>query len=250
MPEDYQALAEEFGAVKVPVAADPVVTPPATNEPEPVGNTDPAAAPAVTDPVKPATPSEDPEAKTNKAFADLRAKNTRYEKVITKLREAKGLANEDELLEALEKEAYETLGKAKNHDPEVLKRIDQLEADKKANEQNAREQITVMKLKSLQDKLSLPDDDVKTFVQDAINAGVDVLHSDMDFNTLYNSIYMDKIIANKVEAARQDWIARDNKADTNAAGVIDTKGKSQATSNKVETMAQLESVLSEINSNK
>ena len=100
-------------------------------------------------------------------------------------------------------------------------------------------------MKGLQEKFNLTDNDVKDFVNLALKENIDLTIPGTNFITLYQGLFFDKLKDKLIEDERQKWIAQNNKA--NSATNPDGKsGKKDPTPTDVNTMAEFDSLLRSI----
>jgi len=185
-------------------------------------------------------PSED---KTDKAFAAMRAANSKYEKFFKKLKEATG-TDEETFMKTILQEATASKAKEMNISPELLSKIQEQEDRLKAYEQREKEKTFMLALDSLQREFKLDGKDVEEFVRTSVEKGVDLFNSQLDLQTIFKAMNHDKLVSEAVEKARQEFIKTQTKADK-ASVPDDSKGKgSDKGVEVIETMSDLDKLLS------
>ena len=143
MPEDYQAILDDLGVdTSAAPAADPA---PSTQDPTPANPTaaDPTPANPTSDDgdgndggqaAQPAGETEE-QRRSNEAFAAMRSENSKYKKFIQHIMKGANFQGDEEaFMNQLTEASYQR--QAKNQggqvSPEVLKRMDTLEAQNKS----------------------------------------------------------------------------------------------------------------------
>lgn len=247
MPEDYQSLFAELTGTTDPVANP--TTPVAEQAPDATAN--PAATPEAT----PATPSAQPDAEVKpidetpkedpsaKAFAEMRAKTTKYQRVFSKLQEALKVENEDEVIEKLLGQSYETLGKRQNTDPVVLKRLSELEEVNNSLIQERQMQFVTNSFNKVKSEFNLSDAELTKFAQHLASNNVDILASNVDLSALYRGINHEAITSKLLETEKQKWIKEQMEAEK-APAVNPATGKRDPNPKKeINSMSDLELAL-------
>lgn len=261
MPEDYQAILDDLGVdTNAAPAADPA---PSTQDPTPVNPT--AADPAPANPTpddgegndeggQPAQPTgeTDEQRRANEAFAAMRSENSKYKKFIQHIMKGANFQGDEEaFMNQLTEASYQR--QARNQggqvSPEVLKRMDTLEAQNKSLIDAQNRQMFTANLKNMQETLNLTDKDLKEFVDLAVREHIDLTIPGTNFITLYQGLFYNKLKERDIEAARQTWIEQNSKAN-GAANPDGKSGKKDPTPTNVNTMAEFDSLLQSIPSNK
>lgn len=233
---DLQNLAQELGATVQPV-------------------TDPAPLDAVapTDPVlETKTPEADAtkvvenkleEDKQSRAFAEMRAKISKYEKAFKRLKENNGAESEDEILEKLLEDSTTEAAKKQNIDPALLKRMQDIEEQNQMLMMERHQTYIRDSFNNLQKTENLKDDELISFAEQLQEKGINLLDSNIDLVALYRGMNYDNILQKKIDAAKQDWIKSEQDA-KNAPGVNNTTGKKPEEGKKeISTMSELDAVL-------
>ena len=280
MPDDYQALLSELGAVDS--NGNAVATPNNTDDNKSnsdagtTANTDPNAqnaGQATGDQGTTATNSnadqgdgagntadnnagdnagdnaEDEETqKRNEAFAAMRSENGKYKKFIGQLMKGAGFnGSEEDFIKNLEDASYRQQAQRQGNQvsPEILKRMDTLENQNKSLIDAQNRQTFAANLRALQDTFKLNNNELKEFVNAAIKEQMDLTLPGTNFVNIYKSLFFDKLVDKRIEEERQKWIAQSNKAG-NAANPDGKSGKKDPTPTDVNTMAEFESLLQSV----
>ncbi len=254
MADDYQALAGELG---MDVGGEAPAAPDNTPDQNTPANVDPDATPqtpdnpssdpdnSVKDPDAndntPATPPSDDAAA--KAFAQLRAENSKMSKVFKQLQESMGLENPDEVIERLTQVSLQAQAKKRGLDPETLRELNEIKEQNLELMARERNKAVVESFGLVQQKFNLTNEEVMEFARTLDDKGVDLFSSNLDVTTLYRGMYHDKILAKAVEAAKQEVIKAGTDASKSAAGVNHIAGKAGDGDKKsITTMGELESL--------
>ena len=272
MPDDYQALLSELGAVDSDGNA--VTT---TNNTDDNNSNSDANQTATTDPNAQTTDpitgdqgttatdlnadqgddagdnaddnAEDEETqRRNEAFAAMRSENGKYKKFIGQLMKGAGFnGSEEDFIKNLEDASYrqQAQRQGKQVSPEILKRMDTLESQNKSLIDAQNRQTFAANLRALQDTFKLNNNELKEFVNAAIKEQMDLTLPGTNFVNIYKSLFFDKLVDKRIEEERQKWIAQSNKAG-NAANPDGKSGKKDPTPTDVNTMAEFESLLQSV----
>lgn len=252
MPEDYQTLLADLG---VDTSAQPA---PAQQPTDPQPTSEPSAEPAA-DPAPVAEPEAEPtvdnadeQRRANEAFAAMRAENSKYKKFMQHIMKGANFqGDEAAFMEALTDASYkrQAANQGNQVSPEILKRMDTLESQNNSLLEARNRELFAANLKNMQTSLSLSDKDVKEFVDFALKEKIDLTIPGTNFVTLYRGLFYDKLMSRTVEDERQKWITQSNKAN-NATNPDGKSGKQDPVSTNVNTMAEFDSLLQSIPTNK
>lgn len=252
MPEDYQTLLADLG---VDTSAQPA---PAQQPTDPQPTSEPSAEPAA-DPAPVAEPEAEPtvdnadeQRRANEAFAAMRAENSKYKKFMQHIMKGANFqGDEAAFMEALTDASYkrQAANQGNQVSPEILKRMDTLESQNNSLLEARNRELFAANLKNMQTSLSLSDKDVKEFVDYALKEKIDLTIPGTNFVTLYRGLFYDKLMSRTVEDERQKWITQSNKAN-NATNPDGKSGKQDPVSTNVNTMAEFDSLLQSIPTNK
>lgn len=252
MPEDYQSLLADLG---VDTSAQPApVQQPTDPQPTSEPSAEPAADPApVAEPeAAPADANADEQRRANEAFAAMRAENSKYKKFMQHIMKGANFqGDEAAFMEALTDASYkrQAANQGNQVSPEILKRMDTLESQNNSLLEARNRELFAANLKNMQTSLSLSDKDVKEFVDYALKEKIDLTIPGTNFVTLYRGLFYDKLMSRTVEDERQKWITQSNKAN-NATNPDGKSGKQDPVSTNVNTMAEFDSLLQSIPTNK
>lgn len=266
MPEDYQTLLADLGVdTSAPPAqadATAVDTTDSQTQTATVDNT--AADNTTTDTADAATSTVDDleednvnsngeeQRRANEAFAAMRAENSKYKKFMQHIMKGANFqGDEAAFMEALTDASYkrQAANQGGQVSPEILKRMDTLESQNNSLLEARNREMFATNLKNMQTNLGLSDKDVKEFVDYAIKENIDLTIPGTNFMTLYRGLFYDKLMTRTVESERQKWIAQSNKAD-NATNPDGKSGKQDPAPTNVNTMAEFNSLLQSIPTNK
>ena len=169
----------------------------------------------------------------NKAFAQMRKQlkemeqeNNQFKTILSRLADAKGVDLKS-LLGSLEDESDKVQAEKQNIDPQMYRRIRQLEEAEQARSREAS-----------QERFS----DLKQFFQDAADNGFDLINSNINFMQVYRGLYHDKLTAKKEEEIRQAELARQKRAQQSTSTVTKKKGSTTST----QTGGDLNSILNDL----
>lgn len=188
---------------------------------------------------------ETKEEATNKAFAALRAENAKYNKFFNTVAEKTG-ATPDEVMELLQGQLTEAEAKQLNTDPAVLRRLQEQEEKLREYETRNLETAVVNNLQQLKTDLSLNDKDMESFVKTLVDNEVDIFTTNVDLKTLYNGFNHDRIIKDAVEAAKQEFMKGQSKADSASLPDKQSGSKDDKDRKVINNMQDLNSLLSSL----
>lgn len=151
---------------------------------------------------------------------------------------------EEDFINQLQEASYQQQAKRQGNQvsPEVLKRMDALEAQNNQLLESQNRQAFAANLKNMQDTLHLSNSDIKEFLELAVKEQIDLTIPGTNFVTLYRGLFFDKVNARMIEEERQKWIAQSNKANS-AANPDGKSGKKDPAPTNVNTMAEFDSLL-------
>lgn len=183
----------------------------------------------------------------NEAFAQMRVQLREQEKqnkqlttVLQRLADAKGVDIQT-LLTTLDEDADKTAAEKQNMDPQMYRRIRQLEEAEQARSQEALQERFSRRLVEFNQEARLSDAELRQFFQEAADNGFDLINSNLNFMHVYRGLYHDKLTAQKEEEIRQAELARQKKAQQSTATVTKKKG-----AGATEKTGDMKSVLNDI----
>ena len=180
----------------------------------------------------------------------MRSENTKYKKFLQQIMKGANFqGDEAAFMETLTEASYKRQAQGSQVSPEVLKRMDTLEAQNQTLLDAQNRQLFSANLKNLQDSLKLKNEDLQEFVNLAVRENIDLTIPGTNFVTLYQGLFYDKLKARDIEAARQEWITQSNKAN-DAVTPQGKSGKTDPTPTNVNTMAEFNSLLQSMPTNK
>lgn len=174
-----------------------------------------------------------------KAFAEMRVKNTQYERALKRAAEVEGLSVDD-YLKKIEDGALTKRAEQMQTNPDVLRRLEEAEAKLQEQEQSKAQMHLAMEFQKLQHDLGVSDEELSTFTQELAQRGFNFLDPTANYTALYRGLNFDKL----VEKERQSWIVRSQKATQQGSQPIAKNGKNGASGpDTVETMRDLDALL-------
>lgn len=184
----------------------------------------------------------------NKAFAQMRKQlkemeqeNNQFKTILSRLADAKGVDLKS-LLGSLEDESDKVQAEKQNIDPQMYRRIRQLEEAEQARSREASQERFSRRLVEFNQQAKLSDADLKQFFQDAADNGFDLINSNINFMQVYRGLYHDKLTAKKEEEIRQAELARQKRAQQSTSTVTKKKGSTTST----QTGGDLNSILNDL----
>ena len=181
--------------------------------------------------------------RAQEAFAALRSENSKYKKFMANLMKGSNFSGtEEDFMSKLSEAAYQGQAQINNVSPEMLKRMDTIENQNKALIDAQNRQLFAANIKHLQDTFKLNDKEINEFISLAAKEKIDLTIPGSNFVTLYQGLFFDSLKDKIINEERQKWIAQGNKAN-NAANPDGKSGKKDPTPTDVKTMAEFESLL-------
>jgi hypothetical protein len=182
------------------------------------------------------------EAKTAKAFAEMRVSLSRYDKFFKSLGAATGLSEED-VMNKLLTDVQTKEAKEKNLDPEALAIIQKQQEELNTLRQRELDNAFVQNVTSFQKELGLSESERDMFFQQAVDLGVDLFNPPMDFKLIYKAVNYDKLVQKEIDKAVQETIKLHKKADSattpGSSKGADTGGGAETEITTVEALNRL-----------
>ena len=236
MPEEFDDLAQSL------LADDDQPIEPAIEPTEPDPEPEPAPAdPQPTEPPVEPTTLEPPvvEDKSAKAFAEMRAQKTQYERMLKSLADAEGLPLEEYMVKASEEAARKRAEKMQVP-PEVLTRLEQLEAADMELRRMRAENYMQGEFHKLQTDMGVTDAELNSFVTQLVSEGFNFYDTKVDYRALYKGRNFEQL----VEKQRQAWIAQSQKADKAPTTVAKNgKPENRSLGEEVTSIDEMNSIL-------
>lgn len=176
----------------------------------------------------------------NKKFAEMRANNTKMTRLLERAAKAEGITLE-EFEKRLEDAAIEREAKAEGMSPEALRRLEEKDKHNAELYQKLRIQETTQKLQVLEDNYDLDQEDIKEFVRDMQESGINVLESNIDFEAYFIGMHFNEIAAEMRDIIIQDYLAQEE--EDKGASVTTFTGAPETTPGKVDTVEKLDALL-------
>lgn len=186
--------------------------------------------------------------KQNAAFARMRTENSQMQKTLSMLAQALGLdpkLSQDQLVAQLQNQATNSIAKQNNIDPEILRRLDHLEAINTEYNRIKAAQKAEQSLNLIKEKYKATDDDLGAFVQDLATSGFDVALPESDLEQEFIRRNFDRIVQMKVDEA----VKAEQERASKAGGASKPSPKQGQTDNSephsINTISELEEALSQ-----
>lgn len=229
-----------------PVPADPESapeTPPVESEPKP-GETEGDPAPTDPEPTEPETKPEPAPTPANRAFAEMRVKTQKYEKILKSLGNllgAQDVNDPDAILNLVQEKVLQAQAKQQNIPVELLQKLDLLEAESQARQKDALMQQALIGFQNVKNQFGLDDKGLDAFAEELAQKGINPFAQQIDLVKVYRDFHFEDIIAKEVqkavEAERQRALkaAKESTTPGSATGVGEG-----ATPSQIKTAAELE----------
>jgi hypothetical protein len=243
-------LFEELGMD--PPATDPVPaadpesapeTPPVESEPKP-GETEGDPAPTDPEPTEPETKPEPAPTPANRAFAELRVKTQKYEKILKSLGNllgAQDVNDPDAILNLVQEKVLQAQAKQQNIPVELLQKLDLLEAESQARQKDALMQQALIGFQNVKNQFGLDDKGLDAFADELAQNGINPFAQQIDLVKVYRDFHFEDIIAKEVQKAVEAERQRALKAATESTTPGSTTGVGEgATPSQIKTAAELE----------
>ena len=182
------------------------------------------------------------------AFAQMRVQNKLMGDMLAKVAQANGIqySNTDDLLQKLNDDVLTKQAAAQGVDPELLKRLDNLERSNQAYAQRQTQARLVQDFASLQQEFNLNSNELQQFAKELDQSGIPA--ESINVRNEYMSRHFDSIIQARTDAAVQEALGRDAKAKEqstkpNGSGTL---GSNDVQSTTINSVADLRAVLSKI----
>ena len=260
-PEDFAAA---FGLTDEP-SQEPPQDPPAQDPPtekdppqEPSGNDDSGepsdGGDSGSNDQNP--PAQDPAQRranqANQAFAKMRTENAAMLKTLQQTASILGIdpkLSPDQLSRLIQQKATEAQAKRNNVDPEIMKRLNQLEDVNARYQAQEREKALSNDFLTIKNKFGATDDDLMAFAQALDSEGYDPFAPGANnLITEFISRNFDKIIQNKVDAAVRAEQERAAKG-SGASAPAQKQGQEPKEEQKISTQADFDAFMNSLTDN-
>lgn len=184
--------------------------------------------------------------KQGHAFAEMRTQNAQLYGLLGKVAQAAGIEFKDntDLLSRLNDDTLTKLAQKQNIPVELLKRMEQLEQDSQAYQQQQAQQQALVGFQKVKTAYNLTDDELQGFAAKLDEIGKNPFAERLDVEELYKNLYFDDIMNKRVQAAVEAALKKSNAADEHSSTPSKTSGKSDTgVDQKISTVAALNSVL-------
>ena len=227
-------------------AADPEPapeTPPVESEPN-SGETKGDPAPTDPEPTEPETKPEPAPTPANKAFAEMRVKTQKYEKILKSLGNllgAQDVNDPDAILNLVQEKVLQAQAKQQNIPVELLQKLDLLEAESQARQKDALTQQALIGFQNVKNQFGLDDKGLDAFADELAQKGINPFAQQIDLVKVYRDFHFQDIIAKEVQKAVEAERQRALKAATESTTPGSTTGVGEgATPSQIKTAAELE----------
>jgi len=227
-------------------AADPEPapeTPPVESEPN-SGETKGDPAPTDPEPTEPETKPEPAPTPANKAFAEMRVKTQKYEKILKSLGNllgAQDVNDPDVILNLVQEKVLQAQAKQQNIPVELLQKLDLLEAESQARQKDALTQQALIGFQNVKNQFGLDDKGLDAFADELAQKGINPFAQQIDLVKVYRDFHFEDIIAKEVQKAVEAERQRALKAATESTTPGSTTGVGEgATPSQIKTAAELE----------
>lgn len=227
-------------------AADPEPapeTPPVESEPN-SGETKGDPAPTDPEPTEPETKPEPAPTPANKAFAEMRVKTQKYEKILKSLGNllgAQDVNDPDAILNLVQEKVLQAQAKQQNIPVELLQKLDLLEAESQARQKDALTQQALIGFQNVKNQFGLDDKGLDAFADELAQKGINPFAQQIDLVKVYRDFHFEDIIAKEVQKAVEAERQRALKAATESTTPGSTTGVGEGvTPSQIKTAAELE----------
>jgi len=203
-------LFEELGMD--PPATDPIPaadpepapeTPPVESEPKP-GETEGDPAPTDPEPTEPEPTPEPAPTPANRAFAEMRVKTQKYEKILKSLGNLLGAQDPndpDAILNLVQEKVLQAQAKQQNIPVELLQKLDFLEAESQERQKAALTQQALIGFQNVKNQFGLDDKGLDAFADELAQNGINPFAQQIDLVKVYRDFHFEDIIAKEVQKA-------------------------------------------------
>lgn len=219
-----------------PTASEPKPGEPEPGEPEPE-----PGDPAPTDPEPAPEPAPTP---AHRAFAELRVKTQKYEKILKSLGNllgAQDVNDPDAILNLVQEKVLQAQAKQQNIPVELLQKLDLLEAESQARQKDALMQQALIGFQNVKNQFGLDDKGLDAFAEELAQKGINPFAQQIDLVKVYRDFHFEDIIAKEVQKAVEAERQRALKAATESTTPGSTTGVGGGTTpSQIKTAAELE----------
>lgn len=240
---------EAFG-----VPGDSVATPPSDPTPPADPTPPPAEEPPVTPeapPADPGTTPQDPPAeppkpttddKSSQMFAQMRIQNKQYQNLLKNIAGVLGVQdtqNPELLATALQEKVLQAQAKQQNIAPELLNRLQQLEARDQEYTLNQLRSQAYMGFQQVKDTFKLSDQELEGFAAELASSGMNPFESQVDVVREYKLRNFDKLLSAAEARGIQKEIERATNAANHSSNPGTRQGQGEAGTEKINTVNDL-----------
>jgi hypothetical protein len=195
-------------------------------------------------------PLEGLKTKDAAAFAQMRIQNTKQQEVLKNVAgllglDVKSTESPEAIVDAVKRVITAAQAKERGMVPEDLEELNTLKAARAEYESKTRYITAQESLINIQDEFKIPDEALKGFVAELVEANLNPLEMDVDIRKEYLSRHIQDIMAQSKQAAIEATTKRKQKNES-APGMPPGKGKSQPGPKRITTVAGLDTFLNNI----
>ena len=233
-----------FGVTEpaAPAETTPPATPPTEPETPPAGEGTPPSEPPATPPAAEPEPAPAGQDKTGQAFAQMRIENKRQKDLLNGVAAILGLdslSDPVQIQQALEQKILAAQAQKQGITPEVLTRLQSLEADKAQNEYEKLERAAYLGFQQVKDKFGLDDKALQSFANEMVLAGQNPFEQPVDLMNAYISRHYADLIEAAIQKGIQQEAERAAKALQTSSTPVPKVGQSAGDAGKIGTVRDL-----------
>lgn len=195
-----------------------------------------------------------PDARSNKAFAQMRTQNKAYSTVLQQMLTRMGVdptlaADPQRLQQMLAQADVKQQAQAMQVPAELLQRVVQLEQTNKAQEMQRIQQTALRGFKHVKDTYGLTDKEMSEFARQLQDAGTNPFEKEMDLDLAYRTHNLQKIIDKATQKAVQEALSNQEAASKRSTTPSKSTGKPESAKpgdDEINTMAQFDRMLMSI----
>lgn len=193
-----------------------------------------------------------PKRSANDAFAAMRVQNKKMSDALAAVLQQHGLdpalaQNPDKLIQDAENARLEEEAKRQKVPTELLQRLTQLEKTNLENQQKRLTDAALAGFQAVKNKYNLTSQEVAAFAKQLQDAGTNPFEMEMDLEKHYKLHNLDKIIAAESKKAVEEALRNQNAATQHSTAPAKTQGKESSGVDTIDTMAQFDRFIANLN---
>lgn len=184
-----------------PEQGDPA---PTASEPKPGESEQGDPAPTDPEPKSGETKPEPAPTPAHRAFAELRVKTQKYEKILKSLGNllgAQDVNDPDAILNLVQEKVLQAQAKQQNIPVELLQKLDLLEAESQERQKHALMQQALIGFQNVKNQFGLDDKGLDAFAEELAQKGINPFAQQIDLVKVYRDFHFEDIIAKEVQKA-------------------------------------------------